>query len=92
MLLQIEVTAGTTSTTVATLPPLTPPDDRPWTLEDFTVGRILGTGSFGRVVLATHKLSSSTCAIKMLSKAHIVKHQQVQHSRPVCKLLACIGK
>ena len=73
---QIEVAADTPGS-VTTLPPLTSSDDRAWTLQDFTVGRILGTGSFGRVVLATHNASSSTCAIKMLSKAHIVKHQQV---------------
>lgn len=46
-------------------------------LEDFEVGRVLGTGSFGRVSLAQHKASGMTCAIKALSKAHIVKNQQV---------------
>lgn len=41
------------------------------------VGRVLGTGSFGRVSLARHRASGLVCAIKALSKAHIVKNQQV---------------
>lgn len=42
------------------------------------VGRVLGTGSFGRVSLARHRASGQVCAIKALSKAHIVKNQQVR--------------
>lgn len=56
---------------------LSPPPDRPWCLSDFTFGPVLGTGSFGRVALATEKRSGGKCAIKTLSKAHIVKNQQV---------------
>lgn len=48
-----------------------------WRLEDFDVGRVLGTGSFGRVSLAQHGATGAVCAIKALSKAHIVKNQQV---------------
>lgn len=42
------------------------------------VGRVLGTGSFGRVSLARHRPSGQVCAIKALSKAHIVKNQQAR--------------
>lgn len=49
-------------------------------LGDFDVGRVLGTGSFGRVSLARHKASGLVCAIKALSKAHIVKSQQVRQA------------
>lgn len=45
-------------------------------LEDFEVGHVLGTGSFGRVSLARHRGTGMVCAIKALSKAHIVKNQQ----------------
>ncbi len=47
-------------------------------LEDFEVGPVLGTGSFGRVSLARHKGTRVVCAVKALSKAHIVKNQQVR--------------
>ncbi|GAB4820560.1 hypothetical protein N2152v2_007606 [Parachlorella kessleri] len=50
-------------------------------LEDFELVRILGTGSFGRVSLAKHKRNGAICAIKALSKAHIVKSQQIAHLR-----------
>jgi hypothetical protein len=50
-------------------------------LADFEVGKVLGTGSFGRVCLARHLRTGSWCAIKTLLKAHIMKHQQVPHLR-----------
>ncbi|KAL4424995.1 hypothetical protein ABPG77_002880 [Micractinium sp. CCAP 211/92] len=50
-------------------------------LEDFELGRVLGTGSFGRVSLARHHGTGMVCAIKALSKAHIVKNQQISHLR-----------
>ena len=42
------------------------------------MGQVLGTGSFGRVSLARHRATGRVCAIKALSKAHIVKNQQVR--------------
>lgn len=50
-------------------------------LDDFEVGRVLGTGSFGRVSLARHRGTGMVCAIKALSKAHIVKNQQARVPR-----------
>lgn len=47
-------------------------------LEDFKVLRVLGTGSFGRVSLAKHVATGQVCAIKALSKKHILKNQQVK--------------
>ena len=45
-------------------------------ISDFIQGPILGTGSFGRVSLAHHRVTGDICAIKALSKAHLVKNQQ----------------
>ena len=69
---------------LADVPPLAPPTDRAWTLDDFKLGPILGTGSFGRVSLAKHKVTSAVCAIKALSKAHVVKNQQVRGGHVLC--------
>ena len=41
--------------------------------------QILGTGSFGRVTLAKHRESETICAVKALSKAHMLKNQQVSN-------------
>ena len=49
----------------------------PCLLKDFKVDRVLGTGSFGRVSLATHVATGRICAIKALSKANVIKNQQV---------------
>ena len=45
------------------------------------MGRIVGTGSFGRVCLARHKATDTAVAIKSLLKSRIVKNQQVSHVR-----------
>lgn len=37
----------------------------------------MGTGSFGRVYIATHLRTNRTYAIKALSKTHLVRNQQV---------------
>lgn len=49
----------------------------PFSLEDFDPGVTLGTGSFGRVRIATHKATQTPWAIKILKKAEIVRMQQV---------------
>ena len=48
-------------------------------MDDFDVGVTLGTGSFGRVRLATKKDDGSSWAVKMLKKAEGIRLQQVEH-------------
>ncbi|KAK4879563.1 hypothetical protein RN001_007709 [Aquatica leii] len=50
------------------------------TIDDFERYRTLGTGSFGRVILAKEKTTNKYFAIKVLDKARIVKLKQVQHT------------
>lgn len=49
----------------------------PFSLDDFDAGVTLGTGSFGRVRIATHKATQTPWAIKILKKVEIVRMQQV---------------
>lgn len=49
----------------------------PFGMDDFDTGVTLGTGSFGRVRIATHKGTQTPWAIKMLKKAEIIRMQQV---------------
>ncbi|CDW54620.1 Pkinase domain containing protein [Trichuris trichiura] len=44
-----------------------------WSMKDFEIGRPLGKGKFGRVYLARERKSKFIIALKMLSKAQIVK-------------------
>lgn len=43
------------------------------------MGRILGRGGFGKVKIAKDKKNSKFVALKLLSKAAILKAQQIDH-------------
>ncbi|EEH54722.1 uncharacterized protein MICPUCDRAFT_44677 [Micromonas pusilla CCMP1545] len=53
----------------------------------FDVGRVLGTGSFGRVSFAKHKPTGALVAIKVLSKSEVIRTRQVEHVRAEAKIL-----
>ncbi|XP_054710777.1 aurora kinase B-like [Uloborus diversus] len=50
------------------------PKMKKFTIDDFDIGRPLGTGKFGHVYLAREKKSHYIVAIKVLSKAQILKN------------------
>jgi len=59
-------------------------------MSQFDVGVTLGTGSFGRVRIATHKETSGVWAIKMLKKCEVVRLQQVEHMLSEKAILAVL--
>jgi len=56
-------------------------------VKDFEIKKTLGTGSFGRVVLAKHKETGYFVAIKILNKGKVIKMKQVDHTRYEKELL-----
>ena len=56
-------------------------------LQDFTLKRTLGTGSFGRVHLVQSNHNQRIYAIKVLKKAQVVKMKQVEHTNDERKML-----
>ena len=48
-------------------------------LAEFELGRVVGTGSFGRVRLARHAATGLAVAIKTLAKAAVLANGQVRH-------------
>jgi serine/threonine protein kinase len=59
-------------------------------LEDFVVGRTIGTGSFGRVHMVKDKKTNQYCAMKALIKAEVVQGRQVEHTVNEKKILEMI--
>lgn len=58
-----------------------------YTLNDFTIQRTLGTGSFGRVHLVQSKHNQRFYAVKVLKKAQVVKMKQVEHTNDERRML-----
>jgi len=65
------------------------------TLDDYVISRTLGTGSFGRVLLAQSKddngqaLKEDFKAIKVISKERVIKTRQVEHTINEKNILFC---
>lgn len=49
-------------------------------IEEFTVSKVLGTGSFGKVALGTHNFTNKIYAIKMMEKVNIIRTKQLSHT------------
>ena len=58
-----------------------------YSLDDFTLQRTLGTGSFGRVHLVQSKHNHRFYAVKVLKKAQVVKMKQIEHTNDERRML-----
>jgi serine/threonine protein kinase len=56
-------------------------ENTPATLEDFKHLKILGQGSFGKVVLVKNENNNKLYAMKILDKKYVVKKNQVTHTQ-----------
>jgi protein kinase A len=59
-----------------------------YSLEDFSLQRTLGTGSFGRVHLVQSTHNHRFYAMKVLKKAQVVKMKQIEHTNDERKMLS----
>ena len=57
------------------------PETTPATLEDFKHLKVLGQGSFGKVILVKNEKNDKLYAMKILDKKYIVKRKQVSHTQ-----------
>lgn len=51
------------------------------TLDDFQLVKVLGKGSYGKVMLVKHANTGQTYAMKMLRKENVLKRNQVEHTK-----------
>eukprot|EP01083_Nonionella_stella_P046499 124529_1 len=63
-------------------------DHKEWSLVDFEIGKRLGRGKFGKVYLAREKKSKFLCAIKVLWKFQLRKHNVEHQLRREIEILA----
>lgn len=50
-------------------------------LDDFQLMKVVGKGSYGKVMLVKHEKTGEVYAMKMLRKENVVKRNQVEHTR-----------
>ncbi len=60
-------------------------------LEDLEIVCTLGTGTFGRVVMVSHRLTGEVNALKCLQKAHLIRTQQQQNVRNERTAMQCMS-
>jgi len=60
-------------------------------LEDYTMIKVLGKGSFGKVILVRKKKDEMLYAMKVLSKPNVVLRKQVTHTRTERRVLGHTG-
>ncbi|CAD5119825.1 DgyrCDS8408 [Dimorphilus gyrociliatus] len=58
---------------------LGPSEKRSVKPSDFEFLRVIGKGSFGKVMMAKHKQEDRIYAVKVLQKQHIIKRNEVKH-------------
>ncbi|KAG8908412.1 pkb-activating kinase-like protein [Tulasnella sp. 403] len=61
------------------------------TAADFEFGDVLGSGSYSSVISATHRNSGQIYAIKMIDKAHIIRHRKTKYATIEKTCLARLG-
>lgn len=60
------------------------------TLKDFVLIKVLGKGSFGKVMLVRKRDSGGIFAMKVLEKENIIRRNQVEHTRTERSVLGCV--
>lgn len=60
-------------------------------IKDFTLIKVLGTGTYGKVLLVQHKQNQKYYAMKILKKDEIRKKKQVSHTMTERRILESIN-
>lgn len=61
------------------------------TVDDFELLKVVGKGSFGKVMQVRYKATGVIYAMKVLKKEQLVKRKQVAHTQTERKVLHCIS-
>jgi protein-serine/threonine kinase len=61
------------------------------TLDDFILMKVVGKGSYGKVMLVKHKNENNVYAMKMLRKENVIKRNQVEHTKTERNVLEAVS-
>lgn len=64
--------------------------DSKLTIDDFTVIKVVGKGSYGKVLLVKKNDDNTVLAMKVLKKKHMIKRNQVEHTKTERSILELI--
>ena len=59
-------------------------------IDDFTVEKVVGKGSYGKVLLVKKNNDNTTLAMKVLKKKHMIKKNQVEHTKTERSILELV--
>lgn len=59
-------------------------------VKDFTLMRLLGVGSYGKVMLVRKNDTGELLAMKILKKEHIIQRNQVEHTKTERRVLEMV--
>merc|ERR1719486_1747887 len=60
-------------------------------LDDFMLMKVVGKGSYGKVMLVKHKSEPHVFAMKMLRKENVIKRNQVEHTKTERNVLEAVS-
>mmetsp|Transcript_54039 Transcript_54039/g.136994 ORF Transcript_54039/g.136994 Transcript_54039/m.136994 type:complete len:329 (+) Transcript_54039:62-1048(+) len=60
-------------------------------LDDFALVKVLGKGSYGKVMLVKHNTTGEVYAMKMLRKENVIKRNQVEHTKTERSVLEAVS-
>jgi serine/threonine protein kinase len=66
-------------------------NSKPVTIEDFDLLKVIGKGSFGKVMLVRHKATGALLALKTLKKATLLQRNQIAHTKTERKVLQIVA-
>lgn len=60
------------------------------TVRDFTLLKVVGVGSYGKVMLVRKNDTGELLAMKVLRKEHLIKRNQVEHTKTERRILETV--
>ncbi|KAF4663101.1 hypothetical protein FOL47_005900 [Perkinsus chesapeaki] len=88
---EVDETGGEFTASPSCLDELSPAANTKVSLADFILIKVIGKGSYGKVMLVRYKKDNNVYAMKMLRKENVMKRNQVEHTRTERNVLETVS-